>query len=98
SSSSAASLAVPSAVAEINCTRGAGLFSPSTSRISLARSVSPPTSAISGRSVRLANSMLRTWLQVLLWTLVGFRMRRAQAPAYDASGADHDPAENVAKR
>src|SRR5665213_128138 len=89
SSSSAASLAVPSPEAEISCTRGAGLLLLSTSRSSFASSESPPTSAISGRSVRLANLMLRAIFRRLRWT---------HPPPYDASGADHNPAENVAHR
>ena len=89
SSSSAASLAVPSPDAEISCTRGAGLLSLRTSRSSLASSVSPPTSAISGRSVRLANLMLRHWL----W------MRGdGSGGADDASRTDHDAAQNIAER
>src|SRR6185369_3489240 len=88
SSSSAASLAAPSPEAEINCTRGAGLLSPSTSRTSLARSVSPPTSAIRGRSVRLANLMLRV--------IVSLRTCWPQAAANDSPAADHDAAECVA--
>src|SRR6185503_13996328 len=85
SSSSAASLAVPSPDAEISCTRGAGLLSLRTSRSSLASSVSPPTGAISGRSVRLANVMLR------------FPMRVTEAAAQDASRTEHNAAHYIAQ-
>src|SRR5205807_6688379 len=88
SSSSALSRAAPSAAAEINCTRGAGLAASSNSRISRASNVSPPTTATRGRSPDFANGLANLMLR-MAW-------RRLQTPPYDAADAKEDAAADVA--
>src|SRR5215467_5702784 len=90
SSSSALSMVAVSAAAEINCTRGAGLAPPSTSKISRARSVSPPTTAINGRSPGLVEGLANLML----------RLARGwfQAPPHNAPESNEDAAADVARR